>query len=379
MTLLLPKLHALPENQEITFFLQVLHDISDGVFHVDNQLRIDYWNAAAERLSGYTAAEAIGNTLPALVLTDIGQKQLMDAVQETLQTGSLWYEDVPTQTEVRHKDGSHIPTEVKVRVQLGAKGTFLGLTGIVRDLRKQRADEAEHEAILVKGLGNAIHDLKNPAGALNNWAEALVMEIASGATGSALSLFAEKILQASEELLLRIRRELDLVQIMSGEVRFSIHKFDLNQEIQTVKSMFEQQIEKNELTIQLNIAAGVPKDLYGDAMYIREIFQNFMGNAIKFTPIGGEVSVDICSKALSEEKVELSCFISDTGVGMTESQVATIFTVSGQKKSTSKDGDGLGLMKAKKLIGAMGGEISVVSSEGQGTTVAFTMRLGLLQ
>lgn len=184
------------------------------------------------------------------------------------------------------------------------------------------------------------------------------------------------IVKCSGGSLLRIINEiLDFSKIESGklvieQVEFSLHDILLN-----LVDMFKQSSCEKGLSLKIDAMNNVPDGLIGDPLRLKQILVNLVSNAIKFTH-DGEVAVKISSQEKSPDAVLLLFAIRDTGVGISEGHLRTIFNSFEQADgSTTREfgGTGLGLAISKKLIELMGGEIWVESHPGQGSVFFFSV------
>jgi CheY-like chemotaxis protein/HPt (histidine-containing phosphotransfer) domain-containing protein len=135
------------------------------------------------------------------------------------------------------------------------------------------------------------------------------------------------------------------------------------------------------LTLSLDTADSLPKECHGDSLRIRQILINLISNALKFTPEGGRIKITAESNksGVRSDKHILTFRVTDTGIGIAKEQLSQLFTAFHQADATIArrfGGTGLGLAICKALVEKMGGEISVSSQPGKGTTFTFTLLLG---
>ncbi|WP_051261703.1 response regulator [Desulfovibrio inopinatus] len=167
---------------------------------------------------------------------------------------------------------------------------------------------------------------------------------------------------------------LDLSKIEAGKLELQEEPFDLISLKQAVTEIFSPTIKEKGLDFNFCIHESTPSRLLGDEVRLRQILFNVVGNAIKFTE-QGQVKVDI-SPVSEEEKNHLVITVKDTGIGIRESFLKTIFEpfVQGESSFARRfQGAGLGLSIVRKLVTLMAGELSIESTEGQGTTVSISL------
>jgi PAS domain S-box-containing protein len=332
---------------------------------------ITYWNPAAERLYGYTAAEAIGQPLSMLFVDK----------QAHLITSAAPFESVASRHfETRHlrKDGQVVDVAVTLFPVRDADGNVTGISNITRDITDRitaereirRALEAAEAGVRVKGLFLAMmsHELRTPLQAVLGYADFLL----SGRQGQLSQEQIEDIsyihLGASRMVHL-IEQMLDLSRMEAGRLDLKQEPVDLRQVMELVRQDIAPQAEAKGINLILTSPDQLPKVL-GDSERFRQILLNLAGNAVKFTETG---EIEITASARSGW-VEVE--VRDTGIGIAPSDVAHIFEEFRQVDSTLSrrhGGAGLGLAIAKRLAEQMGGTITVESTPGQGST--FTLRL----
>jgi PAS domain S-box-containing protein len=183
---------------------------------------------------------------------------------------------------------------------------------------------------------------------------------------------------SAENLMTIINDILDFSKVESGRIELENIPFGLRSTCsQTVRSLEPRAAAKG-VEVILDIASDVPDDLMGDPVKLRQIITNLAGNAIKFTP-HGEVLISIRSVQIHEDNVRLACSVRDTGVGIAADQLERIFSPFTQADgSTTRlfGGTGLGLSITRRLVELMGGEVTVTSLPGKGSTFCATLSCG---
>ncbi|MBV1876602.1 MAG: DUF3365 domain-containing protein [Pseudomonadales bacterium] len=188
-----------------------------------------------------------------------------------------------------------------------------------------------------------------------------------------------RINSASKTLLSLINDILDLSKVESGNLSFVSQQFDFRNEVDAVLSLFFEQVEASQVGLNADIDSAIPKYLYGDPVRVRQVLTNIIGNAIKFTEVGS-VTLSIEAGRLSKGWLILDMRVRDTGIGMSEPQISTIFSAFMQADESISErfgGTGLGLTISKRLIEYMGGEISVNSVPGEGSEFCFSICLAV--
>jgi polar amino acid transport system substrate-binding protein len=188
--------------------------------------------------------------------------------------------------------------------------------------------------------------------------------------------YAKLIDLSAESLLSLINDILDFSKIESGKLNIELTNFNLDEVLRKLSSTVSYRAQEKGLELVFNTAANIPL-LVGDPSRLGQVLLNLVGNAIKFTH-AGQVIVRTRLREQDTEQVQLEFSVSDTGIGMTEEQLARLFQPFTQADSSTSrkfGGSGLGLTISKRLVEMMRGEIRVESRFGQGSTFIFTLPL----
>lgn len=172
-----------------------------------------------------------------------------------------------------------------------------------------------------------------------------------------------------------INNILDLSKLESGKLELDEREFDLRLMVEDVIEMLTGQAHSKQLELGYVFGAGVPEIVYGDALRIKQVLLNLIGNALKFTA-HGEVALKVSGQPIDVTSFQLSMEVVDTGIGIDPSRQDSIFDAYSQAdRSTSSTygGSGLGLAICKKLVEMMGGDIGVLSEPGKGSTFFFSV------
>jgi signal transduction histidine kinase/DNA-binding LacI/PurR family transcriptional regulator len=244
--------------------------------------------------------------------------------------------------------------------------------GQAYDRLKQAVEEARR-ANQAKSifLANMSHEIRTPINCILGFAE-ILNDIEAGAERTE---YQRKIVEESNRLLELINQLLDISKIEAGKLELHEEPFHLPDLLQGVSSTFEVIARNKGLTYQLELRPGLPPVVIGDALRLRQILVNLIGNAVKFTFAGG-VRVRVAVRADQGAAIRLLFEIIDTGIGIPPNRVGAIFEtfVQAEDSTTRKfGGTGLGTAISKQLVQMMGGEIGVDSEEGKGSNFYFTV------
>lgn len=225
-------------------------------------------------------------------------------------------------------------------------------------------------------LANMSHEIRTPMTAVLGYTDVL-MEESWGRPGSIKLI--EVIKRNGNYLLDLINDILDLSKIESGSLNIEKIPFSLIEKLQEVQSLMQVRAELQEISFKLTFAGKIPKQIQSDPTRLKQILINLIGNAIKFTPDGGQVSVETsCLNPGSPEPL-LQFKIIDTGIGMNAEQVAGLYQpfVQADSSTTRKfGGTGLGLAISKRLAKMLGGDLTCQSTPDVGTTFTLQIQIG---
>ena len=187
-----------------------------------------------------------------------------------------------------------------------------------------------------------------------------------------------KINTSAEHLLNLINDILDMSRIESGRMILKNEEFSFSKMLESINTMFSGQCLGKGQNYSCHIKDQVDDYYIGDNMKLRQILINILGNAVKFTPAGGEISLTIQRTAWFDGKSTIQFKISDNGIGMSEDFLPHIFDTFAQEDATSTNkygSSGLGLAITKNIIEMMNGTIEVESRKGEGTTFTVSVTL----
>ncbi len=236
----------------------------------------------------------------------------------------------------------------------------------------ERANRAKSEF-----LASVNHELRTPMNGIIGMIELL---LGTGLEDEQKDYLATA--QTSAEQLMRIIRDtLDLSKIEAGRLDLEPIRFTFGDCLATLERMLALRIQTRGLTFLRDVAADVPTHLVGDRDRLLQILINLLGNAIKFTPEGGTVSLHVHVLDRSADHTLLGFEVSDTGIGIAAAEQAHIFQPFTQVRAPGAPagGSGLGLAIASRLVTLMNGAIMVESEVGKGSRFSFTVRMGLWQ
>lgn len=224
-------------------------------------------------------------------------------------------------------------------------------------------------------LANMSHEIRTPMNAIVGLAQlTLETELTSKQKG-----YLSRLKEASNSLLAIITDILDFSKIEADQIVLEPSPLNLPEIIKSVTELFQFALMEKQLDLEVTIADDIPSQLVGDPLRLRQVLSNLISNAIKFTEQGGiRLKAEVATRTL--QKLVLRIQISDTGIGIEKEQSERLFqpfTQADESIVRRFGGTGLGLSIARRLVVLMGGEITVSSTPGKGSTFAFTVCLDL--
>ena len=368
---------------------------------------ITSWNAGALRLKGFSAQEVIGQPYSCLFSdADVQQRLPETILAQAAAAGRCecigWR---------RRKDGSEFHIVGSLSAALDQAGRLKGYVNITRDntLAWQTAEQldrrtselalandlltihtddlqaqagkladarrAADEANRSKSefLANMSHEIRTPMTAILGFTELLANHDDADADGHKRVEYIDTIKRNGDNLLTIINDILDISKIEAGKMSVESIATDPIQIVRDVVTMVGNKARIKGLDFRVDFLSPVPAEIRSDPVRLRQILMNLLGNAIKFTNKGSvtlTVACDVPSQTLRFR-------VLDTGIGLTQTQISKLFGafVQADASTTRKfGGTGMGLLISKCLAGMLGGDITVWSEHGQGST--FEVRIG---
>lgn len=367
-------------DEALTQLASIVQSSEDAIIGQDLAGMITAWNSGAERTFGYAVAEILGKPVSTLVPMTLAPE--VTGILDRLRRG----EHVEHfETERVRKGGDRIPVSLSVSITRDGTGRVSGFSWIARDVRVQAAarlalqearDAAERAARARSHfLANMSHEIRTPLNAVLGMAELLLDSDLSADQRRSLSL----IHDSGEALLTLINDILDFSKIDAEQLVLERIPFNLRDLIDSTVGMLAVRARPKHVELIADVGGSTPPMVRGDPTRLRQILTNLMGNAIKFTE-HGEVVVEAQVSETCEGRCAMRFAIRDTGIGIPTDQLQHIFEEFVQADATTTrryGGTGLGLAISRRLVRAMGGELTVTSTVGVGTEFAFTLSFPL--
>ena len=229
-----------------------------------------------------------------------------------------------------------------------------------------RANEAKSQF-----LANMSHEIRTPINGILGMDSILLKECKD----ESLREYAKNIQSAGQSLLSIINDILDISKIESGKLEILPTKYQLFSVLNDCYNLTKVKLENKPVEFVIQINENLPSWLYGDEVRVRQIINNFLSNAVKYTK-EGNVTFCLDYEEKSDEQIQLIISVTDTGIGIKEEDLGKLFksfTRIEEKRNRNIEGTGLGLNLTKNLVDLMGGEVSVDSTYGKGS--CFTAKI----
>jgi len=378
----------------------VFESALDAAVLMNSRGIITGWNAQAEKVFGWTKAEAIGRRLDETMIPKRFHTDHAIGMAGFLVTGEGPMLDCRIETEALHRDGHEFPVELSVTPIKTADG--YDFSAFIRNITERRQHEAElekyrqHLEVLVKQrtadltvakeaaeaanraktafLSNMSHELRTPMNGIIGMAELALRRATDPAQQKQLAI----VCTSSQHLLKIINDVLDLSKIEAERLTLERIPFSLDTVLTNVTNLFATKAAEKGLTLIIDAASTLRSlSLLGDPLRLEQILLNLTANAFKFTH-HGSVTVRIIVAEDRPDDLLLRFEVTDTGIGISAEDQPRVFNAFEQAdNSTTRQygGTGLGLPISKRLALLMGGEVGVTSQVGVGSTFWFTARL----
>ena len=377
------------KNKEIVYRNQLFDLLSQNVDHVfviesrENR-KFEFVSGNAERILGIRPEEWMADNNLLFRRLERSETEKLRNAGRANDGKEIWTEGF---RYVHPRTGEPRDLRLTVYSVLDSKNvsqTILALTDETDDVRMQKkledALDSARSANMAKSqfLSNMSHDIRTPMNAIVGMTAIAAANLQDRAKVKGCL---EKITVSSRHLLSLINDVLDMSRIESGKIVLSEEDFGLSDMLHNLVTIVQPQAKAQQLELEVSIKNIRHEAVVGDMLRINQLLLNIIGNAVKFTPAGGRVSLEISERKSRYHSYGTYEFVvSDTGVGMTPAFMERIFEPfeRASDSTTSRiEGTGLGMAITKSIVDMMNGDIKVESREGEGSRFAVTLYLKL--
>ena len=346
-----------------------------SVVVTDKKGYIEYVNPKFENITGYSADEVKGQT-PRMLKSGRQDKAFYKKLWATILGGESWYGTFLN----KKKNGDTYWERASISPIFDDKdriSNFVGVKEDITDLKMaeealKEAQEDAEAATRAKSdfLANMSHEIRTPMNAIIGFSHLVLQSELTAQQRNYLN----KIYLSSQSLLGIINDILDLSKIEAGKMDVNEIPFNIEELLSELFDLVKVTAREKGIELLFSVSEEIPLNLTGDPLRLKQVLMNLVANAIKFTEIG-EISITVELLKKEGNAATLQFFIKDTGIGLSEEQIAKLFQpfVQADSSTTRKyGGTGLGLVLCRRLVEMMGGKIDVKSRPGIGSTFYFS-------
>lgn len=359
-----------------------------AIFMLDPKGQIVSWNIGAQRILGYRDVEILGQHYAVIFSPQAIQRGVPDRVLQGAAAAGVSREN---RWHIR-KDGTQLWAHCVITPLRDEDGRLRGFSKILQDVTHRKQIEAERQQLLIREqtaraeaeasnrlkdqfLAILSHELRTPLTAILGWAEML----SSGTLDEARSAVALETIERNANIQMQLIQDLlDTSRIIRGQLSLNFSSVNLADVIMAATEVVRPAAKAKGIKLETIVDGSVP--IWGDANRLQQVVWNLLANAVKFTPVGGEVQVRL-NRVTGSHRQPGSHYAqiqaSDTGEGISADFLPHIFEHFRQaddKSTRSTKGLGLGLAIARHLVELHGGTIAA-TSPGLGQGAVFTIQL----
>jgi len=363
-------------------------NMKDVVWLLDTtSFRFLYISPSVTKLRGYTPEEIIAEPMDAALTQEnsVQFRKFIHQHTENLLVGKASFDTFFTEeVEQPCKNGSTVWTEVITKFILNEKTGVVELLGVTRDITERKKAEQEiklkNEELLKlnaekdKFFSIIAHDLKSPFNAILGFSEMLKDEARDLDIGSIIQ-YAGIINSASQNAFDLLENLLDWARMQQGKIPYEPVTLLLNTIIHSEFEVLKINADQKNISLVDGIHENII--LTADENMLRTIIRNLVSNAIKFTPKGGQVKIEVEGKVEVEGR-QVVISVSDTGIGMKPETIEKLFKIETSfttRGTENEKGTGLGLLLCKEFVEKHGGRIWVESEQGKGSVFYLQLKI----
>ncbi len=355
----------------------ILDTALDSIITSDQTGKIIEFNSAAEGVFGYRKEDVIGRQMADLIIPPRHREAHRHGMKRYLATGEAHVLGRKIEIDAMRSDHSEFPVELAiVRVPLPGPAFF---TAYIRDLTDRKRLEADQARLLRESelanraksdfLATMSHELRTPLNAISGYTELLKLGLRGPVTESQI-VDLDRINRNQSHLLSIINDILQFAKLEAGQLEMKLEVFAVEAALDVTEELVTPQLEAKQISYS-NLRGEKSVQVRADSDRFQQIILNLLSNALKFTPSGGSISV---GWRVEDSRVLID--VADTGTGIAADQFERIFDPFVQVHSgttRTSEGVGLGLPISRDMARQMGGDVSLKSELGIGSTFTLTL------
>ncbi|MCC3152058.1 PAS domain S-box protein [Hymenobacter sp. BT770] len=352
-------------------FRSIFESFQDIYYRTDEQGLLTIVSPSVREVLGYEPEEVIGQPVASYYVEPDDRPR---ARAEIGRNGGLRN----FETQMWHKDGYPVSVLVNARVVNGDEFSTEGIARDVTEIRQMQDDlrqakEAAEAALEAKTqfLANMSHELRTPMNGIIGMIDLLDQTVE---TDEQLD-YVDTLRKSSDALLTILNDILDLSKIQAGKLQVHESALELRAVMERIRALFIYRAEQKHIRFTYHITPHTPQYVMTDEVRLLQILSNLVANAIKFTN-EGTVAIIVSSVSTDGDHHTLRFAVQDSGIGISSDNASLLFTNFTQLDTTPSKaygGTGLGLSISRQLSELLGGEIGVLSDEGEGSVFWFTI------
>jgi len=365
-------------EEERSLLSLVASSTTSGVVINDKNGRVEWVNSAFEKITGYTIEDAANKPLGDVLKGELTDVSVIQKSRELSKNKQSFEVDLL----VYRKDGQPLWISVINSVILNNAGEIDKYIEVIIDITAKKKTEieliaAKEEALQLSRAKDMFisvmsHEIRTPLNAVIGMSHLLLDDNTVEIQKENLGI----LKFSAENLMTLINNVLDFTKIETGNIDLEKTNVDLRELVQSISGSMQYNANEKKIYLKYTVDEAVPKFVIGDSTRLCQVLLNLVGNAVKFTETGG-ISIDLQVIAQTNKDVTIRFAVSDTGIGIANDKINTIFESFKQAESdTSRKygGTGLGLAITKKLIELHDATIHVDSVPEKGSTFWFTIK-----
>ena len=360
--------------EEHSNLLQHIYDINPNIlFTSDGKKDLHSVNRSFLEFTGFSTLEKFKKEYECICDMFVDREGYLS---KEMDDGTLWVEHVIKHPKITHKvliikNGEEHKFKVSATKLGKIESLYIISLSEITDIENIREQAEASSKAKSTFLSNMSHEIRTP---LNGIIGLTKLALDTQLT-SKQEYYLSRVEITSKSLLQIINEILDYSKVQAGKINVHRDSFNILYMLEHIAGLFSYEVEKKGIELLFHVDKDIPYGLIGDQIKITQVLINLIGNAVKFTH-SGEVILDIDIVSKGDEKCKLKFEVKDTGIGISQDNIDNLFKEFSQVDDSYQrryGGTGLGLTISKHFVELMGGDISVESVYGEGSTFSFSL------